>query len=173
MGRIMRGLALTMAFALLCGAPSGRAEEAICKTFSWSLNEERSWFESASLKTLEGQTASPWRNGVAYRVAMKPADAVAFRLPPERETKPEADRAAIIEFAAVEPPGRYQVTLSDEAWIDVIQDSKYLTSVEHTGVKGCRGLRKSVRFVLTNAPVTLQLSGASVDWLAVAIRRID
>jgi hypothetical protein len=37
------------------------------------------------------------------------------------------------------------VTLSHEAWIDVVQDGRYARSVGSTSRNDCPGLRKSVR----------------------------
>lgn len=156
--------------ALLCFAAPAYADQDACKTFAWPLDEERAWFDSAGLKTLSAEPLPDWRDGLAYRVAL--ARDVAYRMPPERKPKPEADKGAVVDFSAA-APGKYQVTLSDDAWIDVIQDSKYVASVEHTGVKGCPGLRKSVRFVLQGGPVILQLSGATAEDVALAIRKVE
>jgi hypothetical protein len=61
------------------------------------------------------------------------------------------------------------VTLSEEAWIDVVQDGRYARSVGSSRRSDCPGLRKSVRFQLGAAPFVLQLSGADSDSVAVAI----
>jgi hypothetical protein len=65
------------------------------------------------------------------------------------------------------------VTLSDEAWIDILQNGAFAKSVEHSGVKGCEGLRKSVRFAFEKGPLTLQLSGAPSTKLRLALKRLD
>jgi hypothetical protein len=64
------------------------------------------------------------------------------------------------------------VTLSDEAWIDIVQDGAYRPSLEFSGVHGCPGLRKSVRFDFKQGPLILQLSSASAPSLKLAIRRL-
>ncbi len=53
-----------------------------------------------------------------------------------------------------------QVTLSDDAWIDVVQDGKETRSASHVGLHGCPDLRKSVRFELKAAPAKVQIRGA-------------
>lgn len=70
-------------------------------------------------------------------------------------------------------PGRYQVTLSHEAWIDIVQAGAYRPSGEFSGVHGCPGLRKSVRFEFSAAPLVLQLSGASAPVIKIAIRKVE
>jgi len=58
------------------------------------------------------------------------------------------------------------VTLSDEAWVDAVQDVR---SVGSTRRSDCAGLRKSVRLDLGIAPFVLQISGVASDLIAVAI----
>jgi ABC-type tungstate transport system permease subunit len=64
---------------------------------------------------------------------------------------------------------QYGVMLSDEAWIDVIQDGKFLRSIGSSGRSDCPGLRKSVRFELKPEPFVLQLSGVISETIVVAI----
>ena len=63
----------------------------------------------------------------------------------------------------------YQVTLPDEAWIDVAQDGRYARSVGSTGRSDCPGLRRSLRLELAASPFVLQLSGVSSDVIVIAI----
>jgi hypothetical protein len=69
--------------------------------------------------------------------------------------------------------GTYQVTLSDEAWIDVIQDGKFLRSIGSSGRSDCPGVRKSVRFELKPEPFVLQLSGVILETIVVAISAME
>ena len=69
----------------------------------------------------------------------------------------------------MDKPGIYQVTLSEEAWIDVVQDDRYARSVGSTGRGDCPGLRKSVRLDLAAAPFVLQISGVTSESVAVAV----
>ena len=78
-----------------------------------------------------------------------------------------------VAFAAPEKPGVYQVTLSGEGWIDLVQNGAALQSADHSGAKNCPGLRKSVRFEVGAAPVALQISGAPAETIKVAIRPVE
>jgi len=98
---------------------------------------------------------------------------VPFKLKPEGKPKADKPLGALFSFAAVKAPGRYQVTLSDEAWIDIVQADAYRPSLEFSGVHGCPGLHKSVRFEFISAPLVLQLSAASAPELKVAIRPVQ
>ena len=94
-------------------------------------------------------------------------------MPPEGKPKPDKPLGAILSFATVATPGIHQVTLSEEAWIDIVQDGAYRPSLEFSGVHGCLGLRKSVRFDFKRAPLVLQLSSASAATIKVAIQPVQ
>ena len=81
--------------------------------------------------------------------------------------------AASSNSRAPERPGAYQVTLSGEGWIDLVQNSAALDSTDHSGAKNCPGLRKSVRFKVGAAPVTLQISGSPTNSIKIATRPVD
>ena len=68
----------------------------------------------------------------------------------------------------MESAGLYIVTVSDYAWIDLVQNDAYLKPKGFSGVTGCNGARKSVRFDLSAGPVTIQVSGVAKDAINVA-----
>ena len=92
-----------------------------------------------------------------------------------RADKPKAEHwfGGVVRLPAMAKPGIYQVTLSDEAWIDVIQDGHYARSIGSTGRSDCPGLCKSVRFELNASPFVVQLSGVTTEMIAVAVSRSD
>ncbi|MGZ5837010.1 MAG: hypothetical protein ACXWJ5_12520, partial [Xanthobacteraceae bacterium] len=92
-----------------------------------------------------------------------------FALPPERKSKSDHWFGGAVYFPAIERPGIFQVTLSEEAWIDVIQHGRYSRSVGSTGRSDCPGMRKSVRLELVQGPFIVQLSGVASDTLTLAI----
>ena len=152
---------------------NGRAEEKpACEQFTWSLADEKNWFADPNiLVRTSGDSTESVADG-AFSIALKPESEITFVLPPEGKPKEGATNGAIVTFANVPAAGRYQVTLSGESWIDLIQDGKYVPSVEHTGVKGCEGLRKSVRFDLAQGGLTLQLSHSPAETLRVALKQV-
>jgi hypothetical protein len=159
-------LALAAALMLaLTGAVAQAQEKDACDHFKWSVARERDWFSGEVKPAAAGATIAV---GQAYAVALEPTDSVAFRLPPERP--PKADGfGATIDVANIDAPGLYQITLSDEAWIDVVQGGATAKSVGFTGQKDCPGLRKSVRFNLAAGPLTVQISDATRDAIGLAI----
>jgi hypothetical protein len=79
----------------------------------------------------------------------------------------------MVRLPALPKPGIYQITLSDDAWIDVIQNGRYARSVGSTGRSDCPGVRKSVRLDLDASPVVLQVSGVAPDTIAVTIGAVQ
>jgi len=141
-----------------------------CEKFAWPIARELAWFAASDKPNAAvGETLAALPKQ-ALVIHLKPASQASFELPPER--KPLSDQwfGGIVRFPALERPGIYQVTLSDEAWIDVIQDSHYARSVGSSGRNDCAGLRKSVRLEVGPMPFTLQFSGVSSDAIVMAIR---
>ena len=69
--------------------------------------------------------------------------------------------------------GLYQITLSDEAWIDVVENGARVKSSDFSGQKACPGVRKSVRFDLAAGPATLQISNSESPKINLAIAPAD
>jgi hypothetical protein len=105
----------------------------------------------------------------AFVVHLQPGAQAVFAMPPERKPMAEHWFGGAIRFPGLEKPGIYQVTLSEEAWIDIVQDDRYARSVGSTGRGDCPGLRKSVRLDLGATPFVLQISGVTSDSIVVAI----
>ena len=103
--------------------------------------------------------------GTAYALAL--ATDVTLPMAPERKAG-ENSYAAVVTVPKLEA-GLYQITLSEEAWIDVVQNGAVVKSTDFSGQKDCPGVRKTVRFNLLAAPATVELSNASVPMLNFAI----
>lgn len=175
-----------LAFALLApvtalaqGEPAKGASQSSaptgCAAFKWPLDKERKAFEDAGLESVASGTARGGWKEQAFALALQPEAEVPFTLPP-RKRKQDAGSphsGAIVAFAAPEAAGTYQVTLSGEGWIDLVQQGASLKSADHSGVKDCPGLRKSLRFAVGQAPVVLQISGAPAGSIKVAIRPVE
>ncbi len=102
-----------------------------------------------------------------YLVALVAGDSAGFALPPERA--PKAGSFGGVLKVAIDKPGLYEVTQSDEGWIDVVQDGARVKSSDFSGQKACPGVRKSVRFNLAAGPATLQISNVETRTIMVAI----
>jgi hypothetical protein len=151
-------------------APAIAAEEGSgCEKFTWPLARERAWLVAAEKPIIAAGTTVAAIPKTAFVLSLQPNGKASFAMPPERKPKADAWFGGMLSLPAVDKPGVYQVTLSDETWIDVIQNGRYLKEVAHTGRDDCPGLRKSVRFEVSQAAFIVQLSGAARDAIAVAI----
>ncbi|HYC24735.1 MAG TPA: hypothetical protein VEC58_01750 [Roseiarcus sp.] len=171
----MRRGHIFLLIALALGAPADvQAQdaakdqgEAACRQFAWPLARERAWFSAALQPTPSGARLAAIREAIL--LDLKPTNEVHFVLTPERAPKADSFSGEVI-IAGVEAPGLYQITLSDEAWIDVFENDARLKSIAFTGQKDCPGVRKSVRFELTpGARITVQISNSMKKSIKLAI----
>ncbi|TIU18647.1 MAG: hypothetical protein E5W49_17075 [Mesorhizobium sp.] len=128
-------------FAILAGTSVAIADDAGCAAFKWPVTREEALFAAV--------------------------DTISFTVPPERV--PAAGTFGATASVAVPPEGELQISLSDEAWVDVVQDGKAVKSAAFSRMKTCPGIRKSVRFKLAAGPATVQFSGAKKETLKVAV----
>jgi hypothetical protein len=161
-GVILAGFVLGFSGA----GPLHAQDKPACEQFEWSIKREQALFGAA------GQVASGSKLdaiGSGTVLELQPHVSVAFILPPERQPKSPESFSGVISFANVPKAGLYQVTLSAEAWIDVIQDGQAVKSTAHSGKRGCADVRKSVRFELKPGALTIQLSGVAEKSIKLAV----
>ena len=158
-----------VAIALIASLGLANAADDGCEKFAWSLSRERAAFAATDKTTIAaGETLAALPAG-ALVIRLQPGTQASFAMPPERKPRTEQWHGGMVQFPALPKPGIYQITLSDEAWIDVIQNGRYARSVGSTGRSDCPGVRKSVRLDLDAGTLVLQVSGVSQDTIAVTI----
>jgi hypothetical protein len=163
-GALFAGFALSFSGAM----PLHAQDKPACEQFGWSIKREQALFSAPGLGlAASGSKRDSIESGVALE--LQPQASMAFVLPPERQPKSTDSFGGVISFANVPKAGLYQITLSAEAWIDVIQDGQALKSTAHSGKRGCADVRKSVRFVLQPGALTIQLSGAAEKTVKLAV----
>jgi hypothetical protein len=165
---MMRAL-LSIAFVLFGAIPASAAEEPSgCDKFKWPIERERAALAAPDrLKIASGDDLKP-ALPVAAIVSLRPA--AEANLPTTPERIPAAN--TFLGFAIFKnalPPGRYTINLSAAGWIDVVQDGRFLRSVTSSGVRGCEGIRKSVKFEIPPKPFTIQISGVEANSISLAI----
>ncbi|MFG1422343.1 hypothetical protein [Roseixanthobacter liquoris] len=157
-----------MLLAFLLGAPAVRAAEGQgCSGGAWPLDAARAALDAAHTEVPSG-AGLPAAEG-SFVVQLVPLPDAKLPYPPARLPAETANFAGFLLLPAPATAGRIEVSLSDAGWIDLVQDGKSLPAAAFTGVKGCPGLRKSVRFEVTQRPLVLQVTGVSVDRLKVAV----
>jgi hypothetical protein len=152
---------------LISLASAARAQDATgCDKFKWSIAREREWI-AAGAKPVAAGTEIPLAEQ-AYAVALVPNETAGFALAPERALKPGAF-GGVLKISGLPKPGLYEITLSGEAWIDVVQNGASVKSSDFSGQKNCPGVRKSVRFSLAAGAATVQISNAASATIQLAI----
>jgi len=161
---LMRATAALLILTAAIGI--ARADDASgCEKFKWSIAHERAWFAANPKPVAAGADVASGDG--AYAVALVAGDAAVFPVSPERP--PKVGTFGGVVKTNIPKAGLYQVTLSDEAWIDVVQNGARVKSSDFSGQKACPGVRKSVRFDLAAGPATLQISNAENAKINLAI----
>lgn len=164
------GVAVVALIALF--GPAIAADDG-CGKFAWPLARERAGFAAADkVSVAAGETMTALPAG-AFVIRLQPAAQASFAMPPERKPKIEQWHGGMLKFPALAKSGIYQITLSDDAWVDVIQNGRYARSVGSTGRGDCPGVRKSLRLDLDQSPFVLQVSGVAPDTITVVIGAVE
>jgi hypothetical protein len=158
---------LLVALALLVAAPAFAQEPVGCDKFKWPLDKERALLASASALTSGGDLAKPL--DAAVKVALVPYADAKLPVTPERVPKSADTNAGYIRVSGLPTPGTYRITLTEGAWIEVIENGKAVKSSAFSGATGCDGVRKSVKFDLTGAPFVIELSGTKAQAIGVVV----
>ena len=157
--------------ALLIGtaAPVWAAEEPSgCDKFKWPIDHERAALTAPDRVKLNSGSD----------VAAKPATGITLSLvapgdaklpwPPERAPK-DGTMAGFASFKGAPKAGLYTISLSNGAWVDVVQDGHFLKPKAFSGATDCDGIRKTMKYELAAQPFVLQVSGAKENAISIAI----
>lgn len=166
---------LPVAFlALMAFQPALGAGTDGCESFAFPVATELAWLRAAEITPVASGATLKAPPQQAMDVTLLPMAEVSFPVTPEGKSKDgEPAYGAVIKFEASLPAGLYQISLSGKGWIDAVQDGKPVKAVAHSGKSDCEGLRKSVRFELKEAPLTVQLSGSASPSLKITVRKTD
>jgi hypothetical protein len=148
---------------LLTATSAGAVEDG-CRKFDWPVNREIELFGEGFFADVESESALP-KDG-AFSMLLKPVAQVIYAVPPERGRDDGYGGVVTLEWIAA---GRYQITISGDAWVDAVQGDKRLPILASTTRDDCPGIRMSVQFEITSLPLTLQFGGAMVRRLNVSV----
>jgi hypothetical protein len=166
-----------MFFAVLLGVPCCNivlaqqapavGDLAICDKFPRRVAREGAWFANKALAR-RNSGARLRKIDRAVELSLQPKNRITLFLPPEVEPR-DSSYSGEVTFFGVPKPGLYQVTLSDEASVDVFENGVRLKTVDSTISKTCLGVLKSVRFELApGALVLVEISNAPNNLIKVA-----
>lgn len=116
----------------LLAATSAGAVEDGCRKFDWPVNREIELFDEGFFADVESESALP-KDG-AFSMLLKPVGTVMYMVPPERGRDDGYGGIVTLEWIAA---GRYQITLSGDAWIDAVQNDRRLPVLASTSRDDC------------------------------------
>jgi hypothetical protein len=160
---------LLLSATLLATIPAVAQEPVGCDHFKFNVDKERALLNGSSIINVTSGATAPMPSTQAVALTLSPFTAAQLPMMPERPPKSDSSFAAFLHFAAPLRPGLYKVTLSDAAWIDVVQDGKFVKSTAFSGVLGCAGIRKSVIFSLGADPFTVEISGVKTSSIKLTV----
>ena len=152
LARWLVGAALALAPGLAAAdEPTG------CDAFKWPLDRERAALANPGKPAIANGGALTADAAATLKLA--PLAEAGLPHAPERAPKSPQSYAGHFSLAAPAKPGIYKITIASEAWIDVIDDGKFLHPKAFSGALGCEGARKSIKFDLPPRPLDIQVSG--------------
>ncbi|WP_158815668.1 hypothetical protein [Methylocapsa sp. S129] len=110
--------------------------------------------------------------GAPVLINLSAQNEVTFAHAPGRKSKANPAYAAVVKLGA-EPAATYQVTVSDGAWVDVIENGEIIKQSGYVRTKDCPGIDKSIRFKTNGGPLTIQISGAYAKTIKVEAARAE
>jgi hypothetical protein len=165
----MGAAARLFALLLLGIAPAWAAEEPSgCDRFKWPVERERAALTAPDRATLvSGSELNTLPSGGVTLALRAPAEAK-LPSPPERAPK-EGTFAGFAVFKTAPKAGLYTISLSAGAWVDVVQDGRFLKPKATSGATDCDGIRKTMKYEISASPFVLQVSGNREDSVSIAI----
>lgn len=104
-----------------------------------------------------------------FTLKLRPVSEVIYPVAPERGS--DSGNGGIVTLEYI-PTGRYRIVLSEDGWIDAIQDNKRLPILGSDRATNCPGTRRSVQIQVSSDPLTLQMGGVKADRVNIAVLRI-
>lgn len=153
---------------LLGAAPTFAAEEPSgCDKFKWPIERDRAALtapDRAMLASGSEQAALP---SSAITLGLVAPQEAKLPMPPERAPK-DGTFAGFTSIKAAKA-GLYTISLSSGAWVDLVQDGHFLKPAAFSGATDCDGIRKTMKYRLSDKPFVLQISGAKDNSLSISI----
>ncbi len=169
--------AVALAFPLIApiafglpGASGALAAASGCDAGRWPLSAIQARF-NGTLPAVASGDALP-ALGAPMLVNLSAQGDVTFPHAPGRAAKANPAYAAVIKLGP-EPAGTYQVTVSDGAWVDLVENGELVKQSGYVRRKDCPGVDKSIRFKSGGGPLTIQISGAYAKTIKVEAARAE
>ena len=142
-----------------------------CNAFKWPLAKEAALLQASEKPAIASGDAAPF--GKAFTLKLAGFAEAHLPAPPGRAPKMEPSTAGFTRFDTPAAAGSFEVTISQAAWIDVLQDGQNLKPSGFSGARDCPGVRKSIRFSLAPKPFVIQISGTSSRTVDVLVEHVQ
>jgi hypothetical protein len=166
--RMMRGASVATLLLLSVARGWAAEEPSGCDKFKWNIDHERAALTAADrAKLASGAELNTLPASGVILSLVAPTEAK-LPTPPERAPK-DGTFAGFASVKTAPKAGVYTISLSAGAWIDVVQDGHFLKPKAFSGATDCDGIRKTMKYELSAAPLVLQVSGSKDNSISVAI----
>jgi hypothetical protein len=164
-------LAFLAPIALLsAGGSTALAAGAGCDAGRWPLSAIQTHF-GGTLPALANGEPLP-ALGAPALVNLSAQAEVTFPHPPGRSSKANPAYAAVLKLG-VEPAATYQITVSNGAWVDVVENGELVRPSGYFRTKDCPGVNKSIRFKTNGGALAIQISGSYDKTIRVEAARAE
>jgi hypothetical protein len=164
---------LLIALVLLSAAPAWAAEEPSgCDKFKWPIERERAALTAPDRVKLESGGELAALPSSAMTLTLRPPGEAKLPSPPERAPR-EGTFAGFVSFKSPPKAGLYTVSLSTGGWVDLMQDGHFIKPKGFSGATDCEGIRKTMKYEISQSPFVLQVSGTKEDSVSIAILRSE
>lgn len=159
-------LAVLVTTSALAAEPSG------CDKFKWPIERERAALAAPDRLALISGAELTTMPPLTMTIGLKPSADVALPLPSERAAA-AGTFAGFISVESTLPAGVYSISMSSNAWVDVVQNNRFLKPTAFSGATDCDGIRKTVKFELAAKPFVIQISGLKDNIVTLAVLPSD
>jgi hypothetical protein len=152
-----------------CASPA-LAAGAGCDAGKWPLSAVQAHFGGTLPAVANGDSLPAL--GAPVLVNLSAEADVAFVHAPGRAAKANPAYAAIVKLGP-EPAATYQVTVSDGAWVDVVEGGELVAQSGYVRRKDCPGIDKSIRFKTNGGALAIQISGSFAKTIKLEAARAE
>jgi hypothetical protein len=161
--------ALVFIALLLLGTAPVRAEEPSgCDKFKWPIERERAALTSTDRAKLPSGNELGALPSTGMTLALRAPAEAGLPSAPERAPR-DGTFAGFAAFKTAPKAGLYTISLSAGAWVDVVQDGRFLKPKATSGATDCDGIRKTMKYEISANPFVLQVSGTTENSVSIAI----
>ena len=154
---------------MFAAAPAWAAEEPSgCDKFKWPIDRERAALTAPDRAKLNSGAELAALPSTGMMLALVTPTEAKLPTPPERAPK-DGTFAGFASVKTAPKAGVYTISLSAGAWVDVVQDGHFLKPAGFSGATDCEGIRKTMKYELSDKPFVLQISGTKDNSISIAI----